>query len=106
MKTVPPGLFVERGGGGPAAFTLSCLGSGGLIGVEGMLLGSPRESDGRRTRDVGVEGAFAAEGDGEGELDELEARETERGIASRVGMFWGADIDDCLGCWARSSSSR
>lgn len=47
------------------------LGSGGLNGVEGMLVESPRERDGRRTRGIDGEGGFAAEGEGEGELDEL-----------------------------------
>jgi hypothetical protein len=87
------GLFVERGGGGPAA---TALGSGGLIGDEGILE-SPLETDGRRRRDVGVEGGFASEGEGE------EARDTDGGIASRVGMFWGMDG---LGCCAKRSSRR
>lgn len=70
MKTEPLGLLVERGGSGPAALTLSRdLGSGGLSGVEGLLVESPRESEGR-TRDIGVEGGFGAKGEGEGELDE------------------------------------
>ena len=95
--TKPLGLFVERGGGGAAAALLSTdLGSGDLTGVEGMLLGSPLETDGPRRRDAGVEGGFACEGEGEGEF---EARETDRGgIASRVGVFWGVVIDDALGC--------
>lgn len=70
MKTEPLGLFVERGGGGPAALTLSRdLGSGGRNGVEGLLVELPRESDGR-SREIGVEGGFGAEGEDEGELDE------------------------------------
>ena len=64
-----------------------------------MLFETPLETDGRRRRDVGVEGGFASEGEGEGEVGEFGTRETDRGgIASRVGMFWGADIDDALGC--------
>ena len=67
--------------------------------MEGTLTESPLESDGRRRLDVGVEGGFAIEGEGEGELGEFEGRgRDEGGIASRVGIFWGLVIDDALGC--------
>lgn len=83
------------------------LGSSGLTGVEGVLLGSPLENDGRRRRAVSVEGGLAnEEGGGEGELGELKARERDMGgIATRAGGFWGVDIvevdiddSDVLGC--------
>lgn len=107
MTAGPLGLFVERGGGGPAALALPWdLGSSGLTGVDGMLLESPLGSDGRR-RDIGVEGRLASEGEGEGELGEFEARECDgAGIVSRVGMFWGVGVDDTLGCCAKRSSRR
>jgi len=108
MTAEPPGLFIERGGGGPAALALLWdLGSSGLTGVDGMLLESTLGSDGRCRRDVGVEGRLALEGEGEGELGEFGARECDgAGIASRVGMLWGADIDGALGCCAKRSSRR
>lgn len=93
------GLFVERGGGGAALALSADLGSCGLTGVEGMLLDSPLESDGRHRRDVGVEGGFPSEGDGDGELGELGFRESDvTGIARRVGVFWGIASDGTLGC--------
>lgn len=90
----PVGLFVERGGGGPALALSADLGSGGLKGVEAALFESLLESDGRRRRDVGVEGGFV-EGEGEGELGELVVRErVGGGIAIRGGAV---DTDDVFG---------